>query len=52
MIQEEIISGADIIVQLGLPSDDIISLIKENQTLVGIFNPYNNKEKIDNIGKK
>ena len=27
---KEVISGADLIVQLGLPSDDIIPLIKEN----------------------
>ena len=48
---KKILSGADLIVQLGLPSDDIISLIKENQTLIGILNPYNNKEKIDNLIK-
>ena len=48
---KEVLSGADLIVQLGLPSDDIISLIKENQTLIGIFNPYNNKEKIDSLIK-
>jgi len=48
---KDIISGADLIVQLGLPSDDIISLIKENQTLIGILNPYNNKEKIDSLIK-
>ena len=48
---KEIISGADVIVQLGLPSDDIISLIKENQILVGVLNPYNNKEKIQRLVK-
>jgi len=48
---KDIISGADLIVQLGLPSDDIISLITENQTLIGILNPYNNKEKIDSLIK-
>ena len=48
----EIISSADVIVQLGLPSDDKISLIKKNQILVGVFNPYNNKEKIDVLVKK
>ena len=44
--EKEIINSADIIVQLGLPSDDKISLIKKNQTLIGILNPYNNKKKI------
>ena len=49
--EKEIINSADIIVQLGLPSDDKISLIKKNQTLVGILEPHNNKEKIDNLVK-
>jgi H+-translocating NAD(P) transhydrogenase subunit alpha len=50
--ENEIINGADIIVQLGLPSEDKIIHIKENQTLIGVFNPYNNKEEIDNLVKK
>ena len=49
--EKEIINSADIIVQLGLLSDDKLSLIKKNQTLVGILDPYNNKEKIDNLVK-
>jgi H+-translocating NAD(P) transhydrogenase subunit alpha len=48
----EIITSANIIVQLNLLSEDKISLIKENQTLVGVFNPYINKEKIDRLVKK
>ena len=48
---KKIISSADIIVQLGLPSDEIISLFKENQTLVGVLDPHNNKEKIQNLVK-
>ncbi|MDC1224440.1 NAD(P) transhydrogenase subunit alpha [Pelagibacteraceae bacterium] len=50
--EKEIISSADIIVQLGLPAEDKYTLIKENQTLVGVFDPYNNKEKIQNLNKK
>ena len=26
-----------------------LSNLKENQTLVGVFNPYANKEKIENL---
>ena len=26
--------------------------LKENQTLIGVFNPYNNKEKIESLSKK
>ena len=50
--ENQIITSADVIVQLGLPSEDKISHIKENQTLIGIFDPYNNKEKIDILVKK
>jgi NAD(P) transhydrogenase subunit alpha len=50
--ENEIITSADIIVQLGLPLDDKISQIRENQIIIGVFNPYNNKEKIDTLVKK
>ena len=33
-------------------SDDKISLIKENQTIIGVLNPYNNKEKLEKLSKK
>ena len=48
----DVINSADIIVQLGLISDEKSSLIKENQTMIGVFDPYNNKEKIENLKKK
>ena len=48
---KEVVSDADLIVQLGLPSDNIIPLLKENQTLIGILNPYNNNEKINILVK-
>jgi len=48
----EVLSGADIIVQLGLLSDDNLSLLKENQTLIGVFNPHINKEIIANLARK
>ena len=49
--EKEIINSADIIVQLGLPSDEKILLIKNSQILVGVLDPYNNKEKLDNLVK-
>ena len=49
--EKEIINSADVIVQLGFPQDDKISLIKKNQTLIGILNPHNNKEKIESLIK-
>jgi len=50
--ETDVLSNADIIVQLGLLSDDNLSLLKENQTLIGVFNPYINNEKIKNLYKK
>ena len=50
--EKQIIVNADIIVQLGLLSDDKNSLLKKNQTFIGILNPYDNKDKIDNLVKK
>ena len=50
--ENEIITNSDIIVQLGMLSDDKSSLIQENQILIGVFNPYNNKEKLENLYKK
>jgi len=50
--EKEIITKADIIVQLGLLSDDKNSLLKENQTFIGVLNPYDNKSKIDKLVKR
>jgi len=50
--EHEILSKADIIVQLGLLSDANLLALKENQTLVGVFNPNINKKKIENLSKK
>ena len=50
--ESEDLSRADIIVQLGLLSDKNLSLLKENQSIVGVFNSHANKEKIENLSKK
>ena len=49
---KEIINLSNIIVQLGLLSDDKSSLLKEDQTLIGVLNPYDNKEKLDVLKDK
>jgi len=49
---KEIIQNADIIIQLGILNDDKISLLKSNQTMIGIFNPYENKKKLQEITRK
>jgi len=50
--EKEIITSANIIVQLGLLDDDKISLLKENQTFIGVLNSYENRERISNLVKK
>ncbi|MGL3827274.1 NAD(P) transhydrogenase subunit alpha [Candidatus Pelagibacter communis] len=50
--EEEIIKNSDIIIQLGLLSDEKLSLLKENQTLIGSLNAFSNKEKLDNLKSK
>jgi NAD(P) transhydrogenase subunit alpha len=50
--ENEIIKNADIIVQLGLLDNDKSSLLKQNQIFIGVLNPYDNKDKIDNLVKK
>tara|TARA_B100000963_G_scaffold271426_1_gene239602 strand:- start:484 stop:1572 length:1089 start_codon:yes stop_codon:yes gene_type:complete len=50
--ENEILTSSDIILQLGILSDDKNSLIKEDQNLIGVFNPYDNKNKIDDLVKK
>ena len=42
--EKEIINLSNIVVQLGLLSDDKSSLLKEDQTLIGVLNPYDNKK--------
>jgi len=50
--EKEIINSADIIVQLGLLGDDKNSILRENQTFIGVLNPYENKDKINDLVKK
>ena len=50
--ETEVLNSSDIIVQLGMLSDDKTSIIKENKILIGVLNPYNNKEKLENLAKK
>ena len=48
----EILNSSDIIIQLGMLSDDKSSHIKENQNLIGVLDPYNNKEKLESLARK
>ena len=50
--EEEIIKSSEIIIQLGLPVKEKLSLFKENQTLIGSLNSFSNKEKLENLKSK
>ena len=50
--ENEIIKKSEIIIQMGLLPDEKLSMIKENQTIIGVFNPYSNKDRIQNLTKK
>jgi NAD(P) transhydrogenase subunit alpha len=49
---EEIIKKSDIIIQLGLLDDGKLSLLKENQILIGSLNAFSNKEKLEKLKLK
>ena len=48
----EILKSANIIIQLGILSDEKISSISINQVLIGVLNPYENKDKLEILAKK
>ena len=50
--EDEILQSSDLIIQLGILSDNKISLIKDNQTLIGVLNPYENEEKLKNLKER
>ena len=50
--EKELINESDLIVQLGLLSEDKLSIIKEGQSVIGVLNLYDNKEKIESLVKK
>ena len=50
--EKDIIEKCDLIIQLSLPSDTILSNLKENQNLIGVLNPYQNKEKLEKLSKR
>ena len=50
--EKDLFEKSDIIIQLDLPADDKLSYLKQNQNLIGILNPFSNKEKLDNLVKK
>ncbi len=50
--EKDVIKKVDVVVQLGLPDDEKLSLLKENQTLIGSLNSNSNKEKLEKLKMK
>ena len=50
--EKKLIDDSDVIVQLSLPPEEKLAMFKENQTLVGVLNPFINKDKIEKLIKK
>ena len=50
--ETEILNTCDIIVQLGMLTNDKSLNIRESQTVIGVLNPYKNKEQLENLAKK
>ncbi len=50
--ENNLIKNGDLIIQLGLPSENKLQLIKEGQSLIGVLNPYDNKTKLEILAKK
>ena len=51
-IRENVFKKSNIVLQVNLPDDDSLNLVKENDILIGNFNSTENKTKIVNISKK
>ena len=50
--EKEILNNSNIIIQLGLLSDEKVSLLKDGQILIGTLNLYDNKERINILKNK
>ncbi len=50
--EKNLFDKADIFVQLALPSDDKLLNLKQNQSLIGVLNPFSNKQKLEDLVKK
>ena len=48
----QVINNSDSLLQINLPQNNYIEKLRENISLIGIFNPSENKEKINLLLKK
>ena len=50
--KENVFKKSDIILQLNLPDEKNLQIIIENKSLIGVFNSYQNKEKLIGLANK
>jgi len=50
--EEELIVSSDLLIQLNLPKDEYLSKMKDNQSLVGVLNPFKNESSLKMLSKK
>ena len=49
--ENQLLQNADVIIQMSLLNENKTSLLKSNQTLIGVLNPYENKKILDELIK-
>ena len=49
---DEILKKTDILLVVDLPSNDVLSKVKDNSNIVGLLNPYDNKDVFENFKNK
>ena len=50
--EESVLENSEILAQLSLPSKSFLDKINENKSIIGVLNPYQNKEELDQLVKK
>ena len=50
--KKKILTNSNFILQFNLPSEENLNSLKENQNLIGVLNPYLNKQKLEKLSKR
>ena len=50
--EKSVLENSEILAQLSLPPKSFLDKINENKSIIGVLNPYQNKEKLDELVKK
>ena len=50
--EQEIINNSNAILQLNIINNSNLDKLKEDQVLIGVLNPFSNKEKLNKVSSK